>query len=639
MVNIYHMNLFNMRIIFAVLFASLTLPNLFAQLDTVPEFKGRTCISEVFCLDTGTCLVKPIKFTCEATSKVKLFPYLFYKYDVDYNSDGNIDLSGTNQVLTLDSGNGLVPGKHKLIWYIRDISNITNKCEKLFEVRDCVKPTIIVKNVVKKQVVPVGCSWNFRSADLIDAATDNCTPTSKLRYRIYNGEKHNLTLENVLALKDSLSVESPITTTYVTVYVLDEANNISTRIIQIDMDYQSCAVSGDSVLIKGTLKTEAGVPLPQVTVFRDSVLQTNSNTDGLYSLSLASGSTALIAPKRLGAPRNGVTTADLVAINKHILGVDSLRTAYQHIAADVTGDRKISVADMIEIRRLILFLIDDFSSSSSWKFIPQNYKFGPKPESDPYPLAAVLSNILKDTVVDFVGVKIGDTNGSANEKQVLDATDRRNTSKILSVANQDTYENSRFQWTIPMSDLLPVDGFQLALTIDPSLVDLIEVEGIDSDSYSWDAATGRFLVSYVSGLSTGSKLLLELQAKKPTTISECIRFDNTWLNNEYYDQGQVMALEFQFVAQASELLQNQPNPFVANTTITFKNATAGELQLTIFDAAGNKLYQTKRRASMGLQTFEVDGAILPQSGVFLYQISTSSGIWSRKMVRVHSINH
>lgn len=639
MVNLLNMNFFKKQMVFAVFCAIVAIPNLFGQLDTIPELRGRTCIPEVFCIDTGTCLVKPIKFTCEATSKIKLFPYLFYKYDVDYNSDGNIDLSGTNQALTLDGGNGLVPGKHKLIWYIKDISNITNKCEKLFEVRDCVKPTILVKNVVKKQVVPSGCSWNFRTADLIDGASDNCTPTSKLRYRIYNGEKHNLTAENVLALKDSLVVESPITTTYVTVYVLDESNNIDTRIIQIDLDYQSCSVAGDSINVRGVIATVKGDVLKRIAVYQDSSESTGTNDLGIYSTNIAMAGITTIKPEKVIEPRNGVTTADMVAINKYILKVDTLASQYSHVAADVNSDKKISVSDLIEIRKLILFIIDNFSVVNSWKFIPKSYVFDIKPEADPYPEFATVVNPKTDTVVDFVAIKMGDVNNSSRANSFPLIPQRALEAKHLLLHETLLPQDHHARIDLPIADLHAFDGFQLALTLDPSLVDLMDVEGLDSESYSWDPATGRFLVSYIAGLSTGSTLILELQAKKATTLSSCIRFDNTWLNNEYYDQGQAINLEFQFVTQAGELVQNQPNPFVANTTITFKNATAGELQLTIFDAAGNKLYQTKRMASIGLHTFEINDTMLPQSGVFLYQISTSSGIWSRKMVRVHSINH
>jgi hypothetical protein len=53
-------------------------------------------------------------------------------------------------------------------------------------------------------------------------------------------------------------------------------------------------------------------------------------------------------------PLNGVSTFDLVLINKHILGLEPLNSPYKMIAADANNSRSITTFDIVELRKLIL---------------------------------------------------------------------------------------------------------------------------------------------------------------------------------------------------------------------------------------------------------------------------------------------
>jgi hypothetical protein len=52
--------------------------------------------------------------------------------------------------------------------------------------------------------------------------------------------------------------------------------------------------------------------------------------------------------------RDGVTTADILRIQKHILGQELIRDPYELIAADVDQSGHISARDISLIRQLIL---------------------------------------------------------------------------------------------------------------------------------------------------------------------------------------------------------------------------------------------------------------------------------------------
>ncbi len=66
---------------------------------------------------------------------------------------------------------------------------------------------------------------------------------------------------------------------------------------------------------------------------------------------------------------NGVSTLDMVIINQHIISTNDLDFAHL-IPADINQDHKISVLDLIEIRRLILG-IDASIPAGSWRFLKE----------------------------------------------------------------------------------------------------------------------------------------------------------------------------------------------------------------------------------------------------------------------------
>ncbi|MBK8724409.1 MAG: hypothetical protein IPL95_19825 [Saprospiraceae bacterium] len=164
-----------------------------AQTDSIPLISDKTCEAEIFCTDSVNCGVLPIKLTCDAKSRSKNLPLLIYTFKIDWDSDGVIDLTGSKQSITLDSSNGLKPGKHKIIWVVKDFNNLQNSCEKTFEVKDCTKPKIFAKDeVIINNLYPNLCEKIVTYEDLIDSSFDNSTEKSKLRIKILKGSCFNL---------------------------------------------------------------------------------------------------------------------------------------------------------------------------------------------------------------------------------------------------------------------------------------------------------------------------------------------------------------------------------------------------------------------------------------------------------------
>ena len=121
------------------------------------------------------------------------------------------------------------------------------------------------------------------------------------------------------------------------------------------------------------------------------------------------------------APWAGVTTLDIVLIQKHILGISPFTETAQFIAADVNRDGNITGADLVHIRKLILGIYDDWQNSANYVFLDsEDYDYLNDVIADEGILNTLLllafgleSPCLSSTSsVNRVGIKTGDVNGS-----------------------------------------------------------------------------------------------------------------------------------------------------------------------------------------------------------------------------------
>ncbi len=138
---------------------------------------------------------------------------------------------------------------------------------------------------------------------------------------------------------------------------------------------------------------------------------------------------------------NGVSTFDLVLLNRHILGIQSL-TGFNWLAGDANMSGTVSTADLIEIRKLILGINTSFPDANSWRFIDKDLKSAVENASIPFSVihsssgggntySAISANPPNefadeefeefaipamtglDDKAEFVGFKVGDVNGNA----------------------------------------------------------------------------------------------------------------------------------------------------------------------------------------------------------------------------------
>src|SRR5699024_938000 len=132
----------------------------------------------------------------------------------------------------------------------------------------------------------------------------------------------------------------------------------------------------DPRLVQGTIATENGVAIGDVqmkaVLGSGSPLRMVTSGDGAYNFTITNGSDVSLIPGKNSGFSEGVTTQDLIDIQRHLLGKEVLESKYQRLAADVNGDGLINAFDLLELRQLVMNPEGQLANNTSWRFFEKN---------------------------------------------------------------------------------------------------------------------------------------------------------------------------------------------------------------------------------------------------------------------------
>ncbi len=185
----------------------------------------------------------------------------------------------------------------------------------------------------------------------------------------------------------------------------------------------------------------------------------------------------IIVPYRNDNPLNGVSTFDLVLISKHILGSEPLSTPYKRMAADVNRSGSVTTFDILEIRKLILGIYQNFPNNTSWRFVRKDFQFSNpnNPFAKPVPERDTIVVFNPPAQSGFWAVKVGDVNDShlSGCDNLSEAEPRQSATLRAAVCPAAPGE----EVTVPVAfsaDAVGA-GWQGALRFDPAALELVRV--------------------------------------------------------------------------------------------------------------------------------------------------------------------
>jgi hypothetical protein len=129
---------------------------------------------------------------------------------------------------------------------------------------------------------------------------------------------------------------------------------------------------------------------------------------------------------------------------------------------------------------------------------------------------------------------------------------------------------------------------------------------------------------------------LSFVATKDGRISDMLMINSDITSNEVY-VGQDLAIRELTLAGNEDftelkLFQNEPNPFINQTTIGFEMNIDSNAELIIHDVAGKELKRIRRFYNKGYHEILVDKQDLMVSGVVYYTLSTKTQSLTKKMI-------
>ena len=232
-----------------------------------------------------------------------------------------------------------------------------------------------------------------------------------------------------------------------------------------------------------------------------------TDNHGDYSCEVIQGGDYRILPSKSENDSCGVTSLDLTIIRNHLLGTNcTVMTAnWQYIAADANLNGTISTLDMVDIQKIIL---GQPHTVPSWRFVPTTTYGLMSPPSgcqtsvpsfNPYiDLYDVNSNSLYN---DFIGVKMGDVNGSC--------TNCNGDAFMLNPpAAMIGKEISDGSWEFYTDKLVPgLAVWEVVLNIDDADENEIEITTELSGNINYSIRQDRLMIHYYNLLPGGETVL------------------------------------------------------------------------------------------------------------------------------------
>ncbi len=610
--------------------------------EDAPDFFN--CQDRYFCNSSPDCGNFTPDLTIIASDDCSPETQLSYSWTVDLFDNGISDpnsdyaYSGLGQNI----GKAYPSGAHRIFYEVEDGCGNIAYCDFAFIIEDCTMPEVFCKNGLTIEL-PVEGEISVHIMDLeAGTTTDNCTAREDLDFSFtsFSGD----TILNFTC--------ADLGQHTVTVWANDESSNgdyCETYVLVQDSD-GNCG--SPLIAVGGFITTEKEEGLENVAVQLSGSMsdQTFTLEDGKFQFpQLPLGYDYTLTPQFNEGLLNGVTTFDLVLLNRHILNVEMLDSPYKIIAGDVNHSNSLTVSDIVALRKVILGINDYFPNNSSWRFVDANYQF-PDPQhpfSQTFPEFHNMNNLtLEHQSVNFKAIKIGDLNGSASVNNTTAIGSRSGEGLLIAALEQQFKVGQKVKVDFN-ADLKGLVAYQFTLNFDPGQMvfeKLIPGAGNAEENFGLThiekgAITTSWHQISSDGLSQAAspQFSLVFTAKEDGELSRFLTVSSGITKAEAYEsngQSRPVRLKFSGADSAGEdyqLFQNTPNPFHNNTIIGFHLPEGTSASLTIFDVSGRLVKEIKGEYSKGTHEIILEKNELPGTGIFYYRLETPAYSATKKL--------
>ncbi|MFT4535916.1 MAG: hypothetical protein ACI9P5_003288, partial [Saprospiraceae bacterium] len=323
---------------------------------------------------------------------------------------------------------------------------------------------------------------------------------------------------------------------------------------------------------------------------------------------------------------------------------------YKVIAADINGDEKLKASDLLVLRKLILGIITDLPTNESWRFVDKTQVFddiySPWPIKENIDIVSLQEDKLDN---DFIAVKIGDVNGSADPNFIVgqkvqtrdlqsigftvdDAFVNKGDEIELTFVASENFDLRGYQFSMELEGLSFIDISSQSISIDDNNIGLIDKDLVtmsynDAEKVNVTKGTDLFSISFVADKSGLVSEMIELTSK--VTVNEA------YIGNEYeLHEVELRFNEAQDVQFTNKLYQNEPNPFRKRTEIGFDLAMQSDVTLTILNSTGSTIRVISIDGEKGHNAYVLDANQVGVNGLYYYKLECEGFLDTKKMILV-----
>lgn len=618
--------------------------DIFMTNDVAPTFAEGVCSDTLVCAQASGCSAL-VELTATATDDCTDPTDLEYSYTIDTDGDGNADISGEGNSISqmFDQGTYFVT------WSVDDQCGNVQTCTQEVEVKECKLPTPICVALAIDLGSDDGTAAIWAS-DFDAGSFDNCTDDDDLIFSFSTdpadfGRTYNC---------DSIGIRT------VDLWVTDEAGNQAycqtTIDVQDNTNYCNDGLQNDeSSTVMGYVATQQNVALPNTTIVIEGPEMNKgimTADDGGYVFNeVPMGNEYSLVPHKDDEHMKGVSTLDLVLIQRHILAMDMLDTPYDIIAADVNGSERVSSADIVELRKLILGVQTTFSQNESFRFVPSDFVFAD--EEDPFPFADVkdLDELESEMIqTDFIAIKIGDVNGSLSDGLANNEVETRSDDEMMLYTEDQALVAGELVIVPLYTDFdQSLVGIQYTIDYDDQYLEFVSSEGgqlaienahVADHGSKYSKTTVAWTSAESSEPLNNSEPLayFAYRVKQNGTLSRVLSINSDITKAMAYDADHVkynISMRYDRQADASfAVFQNRPNPFTEYTEIYFDLPKSSDVSLHVFDAEGKMVYRQADNYAKGSHRIRLNAEQLTKTGIYYYKIKAGDQSEIRKMLKI-----
>jgi len=633
-----------------------------------PDGPEITCADDIE-ITTSDCEEESVMFMATADDECTNGTDLLWTGRLEILDDEGevVEFRALTELLIVDGEDGkatylatLPIGKHRLIWSVTDRCGNTSACTQYATITNNKKPTPFAINV-STALMNTNGMVEIWAEDFNQKSTHPCYDDALIQFAIspqgagFAAATANMTFDcnsaviNYLDFYAFIEIDGDVIYDFTTVELkVKDTNDFCSN------DRPDVSGTNTSALITGNIRTsdDANVPNIAVDLFGGnqgaSALEgVMTDVQGEYAFpAMTMGGHYIVEPSSTDDYLNGVTTLDLVLIQRYVLGIYDIESPYKLIAADINKDNGITALDLVELRSVILGFETEFPNNESWRFVDATYEFldPANPLDENFSERHTISDLSASMNVDFVGLKVGDINGSIDAASVI----AKSRSTHTLVANDVSFVGGEsVAMPITSGQNILASGTQFTLEFD---ADKLSFVGIEAGALSISAehlgthrlANGALSVSWSDvqdvTIDKGDILFTALfEAKSTSTLAQTVQIGSSLASAEIYDasyetSGLSLSFEDNKVESGFALFQNSPNPFADQTRIAFYLPRASAATLTIHDVTGKVVRSYKGSFDKGNNYISVNNGELSGTGVMYYTLATDEYTDTKRMV-------